>query len=90
MCYPFFHDFRVIPSENGFQLVCNTASLFTTEARGLALIGVLPTLAGREGHWVMIFSVKEASENRLLGQRLFNCKTLLIPATGSLELALLI
>jgi hypothetical protein len=33
--------------------------------------------------------VKEALESRLLGQRALVCKTLLIPATGSLELALL-
>ncbi len=32
MCYPFFHEFRVIPSANGFHLVCYTASLFITEA----------------------------------------------------------
>jgi hypothetical protein len=35
------------------------------------------------------FLVKEASERRLLGQVPLSCKTLLIPATGSLELALL-
>jgi len=32
MFYPFFHEFLVIPSANGFQLVCYIASLFTTEA----------------------------------------------------------
>jgi hypothetical protein len=37
----------------------------------------------------MIFLVKEASESRLLEQRPLSCKILLIPATGSLELALL-
>jgi hypothetical protein len=31
-CYPFFHEFRVIPSANGFMLVFYTATLFTTEA----------------------------------------------------------
>jgi hypothetical protein len=39
--------------------------------------------------WAMIFLVTEASKSRLLGQRPLGCKTLLIPATGSLELALL-
>jgi hypothetical protein len=58
-------------------------------AIGLTLIGILPTLAGREGQWAMIFLVKEASESRLLGQRPLSCKVLIIPATGSLELALL-
>ncbi len=58
-------------------------------ARGLTLIGVLLTLAGKEGQWTMFFLVTEASKSRLLGQRLLSCKTLLIPATGSLELALL-
>jgi hypothetical protein len=29
---PLFHEFQVIPSANGFQLVCYTATLFTTEA----------------------------------------------------------
>jgi hypothetical protein len=53
------------------------------------MIGVLLTLTGREGHWAMLFLVKEASESRLLGQRPLSCKTLLIPATDSLELALL-
>jgi hypothetical protein len=38
----------------------------------------------------MIFLVKEALESRLLGERVFVCKALLIPAPGSLELALLI
>jgi hypothetical protein len=47
-------------------------------------MGVLLTLAGREGQWAMIFLVQEASESRLLGQRPLSCKTLLIPATGSL------
>ena len=32
MCNPFFHDFRVIPLANGFQPVCYTATLCTTEA----------------------------------------------------------
>jgi hypothetical protein len=32
MCDPFFHEFQVIPSANGFQLVCYTATSFTTEA----------------------------------------------------------
>ncbi len=32
MCDPFFHEFRVIPSANGFQLLCYTATLFTAEA----------------------------------------------------------
>jgi hypothetical protein len=32
MCDPFFHEFRVIPSANGFLLVSYTATLFTTEA----------------------------------------------------------
>jgi hypothetical protein len=58
-------------------------------ARGLTLIGVLLTLAGREGQWAMILLAKKALESRLLGQRPLSCKTLLIPATGSLELALL-
>jgi hypothetical protein len=58
-------------------------------ARVWTLIGILLTLAGREGQWAMIFLVKEASESRLLEQRLLTCKTLQIPATGSLELALL-
>ncbi len=31
MCNPFFHEFRDFPSANGFQLVCYTATLFTTE-----------------------------------------------------------
>jgi hypothetical protein len=29
---PFFYEFRVILSANVFQLVCNIATLFTTEA----------------------------------------------------------
>jgi hypothetical protein len=58
-------------------------------AKGFTLIGILPTLAGREGQWAMIFLVKEASESRLLGQRPLSCKILLISATGSLKLALL-
>ncbi len=58
-------------------------------ARGLTLIGVAPTLAEREGQWAMIFLMMEVSKSRPLGQRLLGCKTLLIPATGSLELALL-
>jgi hypothetical protein len=56
-------------------------------ARGLTLIGILLTLAGREGQWAIISLVTEASKSRLLRQRLLSCKTLLIPATGSLELA---
>jgi hypothetical protein len=55
----------------------------------LTLICVLLTLASKEGPWAMIFVVMEASKSRLLGQRPLSCKTLLIPATGSLELALL-
>ncbi len=58
-------------------------------ARGFTLFGVMLNLAGRKGQCAMIFLVKEASERRLLGQRPLSCKTLLIPATGSLELALL-
>jgi len=54
------------------------------------MTGVLLTLAGKEGQWwAMIYLVTEASKSRLLGQRPLSCKTLLIPATGSLELALL-
>jgi len=53
------------------------------------MIDVLLTLAGKEGQWAMIFLVTEASKSRLLGRRPHSCKTLLIPATGSLELALL-
>jgi hypothetical protein len=34
----------------------------------------------------MILLVTEASKSRLLGQRPLSCKTLLIPATGSLQL----
>jgi hypothetical protein len=37
----------------------------------------------------MIFLVTEASKSSLIGQRLLSCKTLLIPATGILERALL-
>jgi hypothetical protein len=81
MCYPFFREFRVIPSANGFQL------LVYSPKRRLTLIGVLLALAGREAQWAMIVLVKETSESRLLGQRPLSCKTLLIPATGSLELA---
>ncbi len=46
----FFHEFRVIPPANGFQLVCYTAILFTTEGvdRGLTLIGVSLTSAAWE------------------------------------------
>jgi hypothetical protein len=59
-------------------------------ARELTLIGVLLPLAGWwDGQWAMIFSVTEASKSKLLRQRPLSCKTLLIPATGSLELALL-
>jgi hypothetical protein len=32
----------------------------------LTLIGVLVTLAGKEGQWAMIFLVTEASKSRLL------------------------
>jgi hypothetical protein len=32
MCDPFFHEFRVIPSANGFQLLYYPATLFTAEA----------------------------------------------------------
>jgi hypothetical protein len=56
-------------------------------ARGLTLIGVLLSLAGKDGRWGMIFLFTEASKSRLLGQRLLSCKTQLIPASGSLELA---
>jgi hypothetical protein len=45
-------------------------------------------LAGYEGQWAMFFLVMEASKSRLLRQRPLRCKSLLIPATGSLELAL--
>jgi hypothetical protein len=41
------------------------------------------------GQWAMIFLVKEALESRLLGPRSLICRTQLISATGSLELALL-
>ncbi len=51
------------------------------------MIGVLLSLAGKDGQWVMIFLLTEASKSRLLEQRLLSCKTLLIPASGSLELA---
>jgi hypothetical protein len=73
-------------SSSAIVLVYSPQRLY---AKGLTLIGILPTLAGREGQWAMIFLVKEASESRLLGQRPPSCKILLIPATGSLELALL-
>jgi hypothetical protein len=46
-------------------LVYSQQSLY---ARGLTLISVLLTLAGREGQWAMTFLVKDASETRLLGQ----------------------
>ncbi len=59
MCYPFFHEFPVIPSAKGFQLVHYSATVVYSPqrlyARGLTLIGVLLTLAGREGQWAMIF-----------------------------------
>ncbi len=58
-------------------------------ARGLTLIGVLLTLAGKVGQWAMIFLLMEASRSRLLGQRPLSSKKHLIPATSSLELALL-
>ncbi len=50
MCKPFFHEFRVIPPANGFQLVCYTAiySPHRLQTRGLTLIGVLLTLASGE------------------------------------------
>jgi hypothetical protein len=32
MCDPFFHEFRVILSANGFLLVCYTVNLFTSSA----------------------------------------------------------
>jgi hypothetical protein len=73
-------------SSSAILLVYSPQRLY---ASGLTLIGVLLTLGGKEGQWAMIFLVKKASESRLLGQRPLSCKTLLIPATGSLELALL-
>jgi hypothetical protein len=79
--YPFFHEFRVTtPSKNGFQVVCYTATLFTTEAiaSGLTLIGVLLTLAAGEGQWAMFYLVMEACKSRLLGQRTLNCEPLLL------------
>jgi|688.fasta_scaffold782198_1 hypothetical protein len=53
VCNPFFHEFQVIPSANGFRLVCLTATLFTTDSqrqqtRGLTLSDILLTLAGGE------------------------------------------
>jgi hypothetical protein len=62
MCNPFFHQFRVISSAYGFQLVCYPAPLVTTElyAGALTLIGILLTLAGLEGQWAMIYIVIEA------------------------------
>jgi hypothetical protein len=77
---------QMYSSSSAILLVYSPQRLY---ARGLALIGVLLTLAGREGQWAMIFFVQEASERRLLGQRPLSCKTLLISATGRLELALL-
>ncbi len=92
---PFFHEFRVIPvvlnysfrqqmdsSSSAILLLYSPQRLY---ARGLTLIGVLLTLAGREGQWAMFFF----SQSRLLRQRPLSCKTLLIPATGSLVLAFL-
>jgi hypothetical protein len=58
-------------------------------ARGLTLIGVLLTLTGKVGLCAMIFLVTEASKSKLLGQRPLSSKIQRIPATGSLELALL-
>jgi hypothetical protein len=83
MCNPFFHQFRVIPSAYGFQLVCCTASLVTTElyAGALTLIGILLTLAGLEGQWAMIYLVMEAWKSRLLG---LSCETLLILASAAI------
>ncbi len=83
---------HLFPVSKWITAVCCNPTLFTTErlyARGLTMISVLLTLAGRKGQCAMIFLVKEASESRLLGQRLLSCKTLLIPASGSSELALL-
>jgi hypothetical protein len=52
MCNPFFYEFQVVPSLNVFKLVCCTVTMYTTdaEAGGLALIGVLISLAGGKGH----------------------------------------
>jgi hypothetical protein len=62
MCNPFFHQFRVIPSAYGFQLLCYTAPLVTTELYdgALTLIGILLTLAGLEKQWAVIYLVMEA------------------------------
>jgi hypothetical protein len=32
MCNPFFYELQVFPSANVFQLVCYTATIFTTKA----------------------------------------------------------
>jgi hypothetical protein len=71
MCYPFFHEFRVIPSANEFQLVYNTATVVNSPQRlyvtVLTLIGVLLTLAGIEGQWAMIFFIEGCElQNSLL------------------------
>jgi len=55
-------------------------------ARGLTLIGVLLTLAGGKGQWVMIYLVMEAWNSRVFGQRLLSCETLLILAAGNWNL----
>jgi hypothetical protein len=66
MCSPFFHEFQVIPSANGFRLVCYTATLFPTEDpdyRGLTRSGIVLTLAGGEEQGSMIYLVMEACKN---------------------------
>ncbi len=86
MCSPFFHEFQVIPSANGFQLVCYTASLFTTEAVCERVdpdwcLAPLNRKRGAVGHDFF-------SEGSIKVQASW-AQTLLIPATGILELALL-
>ncbi len=79
MCNPFFHQLRVIPSAYGFQLVCYTAPLVTTELYAWAL--TLLTLSGLEGQWAMIYLVMEAWKSRLLG---LSCETLLILTSAAI------
>jgi hypothetical protein len=93
MCYPFFFFMssesirqQMDSSSSVILLVYSPQRLY---ARGLTLIGVSLSLAGRERQWTRIFLVQDTLESRLLGQRSLSCKTLLIPATGSLEIALL-
>ncbi len=75
-------------SSSSAVLLLNSPQML--HARGLTMIGVLLTLAGKEGQWwAMIYLVTEALKSRLLRQRPLSCKTMLIAATGSLELALL-